>query len=52
MTAVTGQTYENLFVNAEGVMFGNGQVWMGGVCTDDACSDFEVRIIAIQSTAP
>jgi hypothetical protein len=52
VTAVTGQTYETLFVNAEGVMFGNGQVWMGGVCTDDSCTDFEVRIIAIQSAAP
>jgi hypothetical protein len=48
-TAITEQTYEGLFVNSDGVMFGTGQVWLSGVCADDACSDFDVRIIAIQS---
>ena len=49
---VLEQKYETLFVNAQGVMFGDGQVWLNGICKDDACSDFDVKIIAIQSTAP
>lgn len=49
--AVVEQKYEELFVNAEGVMFGNGQMWLNGICRDDACAEFEVRIITIQNTA-
>ena len=49
--AVLEQKYETLFVNAQGVMFGDGQVWLNGICKDDACSDFDVKIITIQSTA-
>ncbi len=49
--AVLAQTYATLFVNSEGVMFGNGEVWLGGLCTDVACNSFEVKILAIQSTA-
>lgn len=49
--AVVGQKYEELFVNAEGVMFGNGQMWLSGICRDDACAQFDVRIITIQNTA-
>ncbi|MHB1103104.1 MAG: hypothetical protein ACYC0C_10115 [Devosia sp.] len=48
---VTDQKYEDLFVNAEGVMFGNGQMWLSGVCRDDACAEFDVKIITIQNTA-
>ena len=48
---VLEQKYEALFVNAQGVMFGDGQVWLNGICKDDACSDFDVKIITIQSTA-
>lgn len=47
---VTGQNYEDLFVNAEGVMFGNGQMWLNGICKDDSCAEFDVRIVTIQST--
>jgi ABC-type amino acid transport substrate-binding protein len=50
-SAVVEQKYEDLFVNAEGVMFGNGQMWLSGVCRDDACTESDVRIITIQSTA-
>jgi hypothetical protein len=49
--AVADQSFNDLFVNAEGAMFGNGQVWMSEICLDDACSDTEVKIITIQSTA-
>lgn len=46
---VAAQTWETLFVNAEGVMFGVGEVWLNGVCADDTCSDFDVRIVAVQT---
>lgn len=46
---VAAQTWETLFVNAEGVMFGAGEVWLGGICADETCSDFDVRIVAVQT---
>ena len=49
--AVADQSFNELFVNSEGAMFGNGQVWMSEICLDDACSNSEVKIITIQSTA-
>lgn len=50
-SAVDGQAYGDLFVNADGVMFGDGQMWISGICQNDACSGFDIRIITIQSTA-
>jgi len=49
--AVTDQSFNDLFVNDQGAMFGDGQVWMSEVCLDDACANSEVKIITIQSTA-
>jgi len=46
---VAAQTWETLFVNAEGLMFGAGEVWLNGICVDDTCSDFDVRIVAVQT---
>jgi hypothetical protein len=48
-TAITSQKYEELFVNYKGVMFGDGQVWVNGICSDTACNEFDVRVVAIQS---
>lgn len=50
VAAVEGQSYEALFVNSEGVMFGNGQLWLNGLCNDAACNSFDVKIVTIQST--
>lgn len=50
-TAITDQTWADLFANYQGVMFGNGQVWVNGICKDDKCTEFDVKIITIQSTA-
>jgi hypothetical protein len=47
--AVTGQDYGQLFVNADGIMFGTGELWITGICIDDACDDFFVNIIAINN---
>lgn len=48
---ITGQKWQDLFVNYQGIMFGNGQVWINGICKDDKCAEFDARIITIQSTA-
>ena len=47
--AVTGQTYETLFVNGDGIMFGTGELWITGVCDDEACETPFVTIIAINN---
>jgi hypothetical protein len=49
--AITTQKWADLFVNYQGIMFGNGQVWINGICKDDKCAEFDARIITIQSTA-
>jgi hypothetical protein len=50
--AILDQSFETLFVNAEGIMFGDGQLWLSAICTDDSCAESDIRIIALQSTAP
>lgn len=50
-TAISDQAWAGLFVNDQGVMFGNGQVWLNGICKDDQCAQFDVKIVTIQSTA-
>ena len=50
-TAILDQQYKNLFVNAEGVMFGDGQLWLSAICQNEPCDIFDVRIITVQSTA-
>ncbi len=47
--AVTSQTYDTLFVNADGVMFGVGQLWLAGICRDSACNEFDVKISAFNN---
>lgn len=47
--AVLGQSYAELFANGDGVMLGNGQVWLGPICLDNACGNFYWTIITIQS---
>lgn len=47
--AVVNQTYETLFVNQDGIMFGDGELWLNGVCDDEACEFPFVTIIAINN---
>ncbi len=49
--AITGQNYEDLFVNYQGAMFGAGQLWISGICKTDACETVDVRIITIQEAS-
>jgi hypothetical protein len=50
-SAIKDQTWAGLFANYQGIMFGNGPVWVSGICTDDKCTAFDVKIVTIQSTA-
>jgi hypothetical protein len=51
VAAVKNQKYEDLFVNSHGVMFGNGKVWVNGVCKDNFCKTLDVKVITIQHAA-
>ncbi|UJW76170.1 hypothetical protein [Rhizobium sp. SL42] len=46
---IVNQDYGSLFVNGDGVMFGNGEVWMNAICLDDGCTETEARIVTIQA---
>ena len=47
--AVVAQRYEDLFVNYQGIMVGNGEVWFGRPCTDKDCTKQELKIIAFNA---
>jgi hypothetical protein len=36
-----------LFANAQGVMFGDGEIWISGICADKECRQSNIRIIAV-----
>ena len=45
------QKYSQLLVNYKGVMFGDGEAWVNGICKDAACKDVDVRVVALQPTS-
>jgi hypothetical protein len=47
---IENQKYETLFVNYQGAMFGEGEVWITGQCTDNTCKHPDIKIGTIQST--
>lgn len=51
--AIEAQKYSELMVNSKGVMFGDGETWINGICAAESadCSEFEVKVIAIQAGA-
>lgn len=49
--AITSQKYEDLFVNSQGVMFGNGEAWLDGVCLDRQCKQSVVQVITLQDAS-
>ncbi len=51
---VEEQQYSELMVNQQGVMFGNGETWISGICKPGSadCSEFEVKVITIQTSDP
>jgi hypothetical protein len=38
------QQFQDLFVSWRGVMMGNGEVWMQGVCPDSNCSQHKLEL--------
>lgn len=45
---VSEQKYADLSVSGKGVMFGDGEAWINGICKDDECKAFDARVVAIQ----
>jgi len=48
VAAIENQKYQDLFVNDQGVMFGNGQAWLNGICLDKSCGQFVVKVVTLQ----
>lgn len=44
------QKYGNLFVNYKGAMFGDGEVWIAGICKDKTCKQVDIKVRTIQNT--
>lgn len=49
-SVIEKQRYEDLFVNYQGAMFGNGQVWIIGICRTGDCQQTDIKIRTIQHT--
>lgn len=49
--AITTAQYSDLMVNAKGIMFGDGQAWINGICKDVQCAHVDVKVITLQSVA-
>ncbi|MCW5580816.1 MAG: hypothetical protein KIS72_05720, partial [Luteimonas sp.] len=47
--AVARQEYRDAFVNWQGLMVGEGEVWIGDVCRDKECKKVDVGVTAFQS---
>lgn len=46
---IGAQQYAGVMVNAQGVMLGDGQVWLNGVCVDKACTKSTPRVVTLQA---
>jgi hypothetical protein len=49
--AITAQHWQNVHVSSRGIMLGQGEVWLDGVCRDTMCRMFDPRVITIQDGA-
>ena len=49
VAVIQNQKYEDLFVNYQGAMFGEGEVWITGFCVDNACKPPDIKVGTIQS---
>ncbi len=52
LDAITAQSFEGLFANAQGVMIGSGEVWFSGVCRARNCNAPPVMIVALNPQPP
>lgn len=44
------QKYDSLFVNSQGAMLGEGEVWITSFCLDKGCKQSDIKIGTIQGT--
>lgn len=49
VAAIGKETYAALFANDQGVMIGDGEVWINGICLDHDCKKQAVKIVTINS---
>lgn len=49
--AIENASWAEVMVNYQGIMIGDGQVWINGICADDKCTAFSARIVTLQSAA-
>lgn len=49
---VLQQEASTLFRNSNGAMFGNGQVWVSGVCRTKDCKESDVKVISVSTRPP
>ncbi|MBB5316509.1 hypothetical protein [Tunturibacter empetritectus] len=49
-SVILKQKYDALFVNSQGVMLGDGEVWITGFCLDKNCKNSDIKIGTIQDT--
>lgn len=49
--AIADADWADVMVNYQGIMIGDGQVWINGICADDKCTTFSARIVTLQSAA-
>lgn len=47
VAAIRQQRYSQLFVNYEGAMIGDGEVWISSACSGEQCSPEQIKITAI-----
>ena len=47
--AVARQTFDQLFVNSDGVMLADGAVWMNNICDNSDCSSTHWAVISINN---
>ena len=45
---IVSQDFALLFVNQDGVMYGDGDVWISPICIDNACERYRWLIVTIQ----
>ena len=49
--AITATPYGSVMVNDQGVMLGQGEAWINGVCQDRTCKDVAVKVVTLQPMA-
>lgn len=46
--AIVSTSYADVLVNDKGMMLGNGQAWINGICRDAKCKTYDVKVVTLQ----